>query len=194
MKTVPELRVLVGGDVWSVYGRALRSLWFRKQFVFVLYGLAAAALIAVGIRAGDVAPAVTGVTLLAVIPVSLAGMYLHRAARPAASITLVTDRAHLALALKKRRGRVKIVPTDHWVDRCKIRGEAVRGQATEFRREVLRLLIEHDATVTARAANPRVRNLYENVLRALHLDPAPFLKGKRRLNVTSEQLRAQIAS
>lgn len=196
MTTVPELRVLVGREVRGIYGRALRSIWFRWRVLIVLYAVTAAFFIIAGVRRGDVALTTGGMALAAFIPGALAGVYLYRAARPDASLTLVTDRAHLVLAFKRRRGRLRIVPTDHWVDRRRIGGETVRGQATAFRREVLHILmqylIEHDATVTARAANPRVRKLYEDDLTALNLDPAPLLKGGRRLNVTSEQVRAQM--
>jgi hypothetical protein len=196
MNTVPELRVLVGREVRGIYGRALRSLWFRWRALIVLYAVAAAFFIIEGVRRGDVALTAGGVVLAVLIPGALAVVYLYRAARPDASLTLVTTRAHLVLAFKRRRGRLTIAPTDHWVDRRRIGGQLVRGQATAFRREVLRILmqylIEHDATVTARAANPRVRKLYEDDLTALDLDPAPFLRGGRRLNVTSEQLRAQM--
>lgn len=125
-------------------------------------------------------------------------MYAWRSSRAGQqrTLTLTTDKAHLVIVAKTRRGKLVLEPTDHWVDRRRIDGEIVKGQATEFRREVLRVMIGYvidtGAVVKARAANAKVRKVYADDLDALGFDPEPFLRGGRRLHVTAEELQAQI--
>lgn len=139
--------------------------------------------IAVGVTNPNLLALVVGVLVIVLVPIGYWVVHAWLASKRGQrrTLTLTTDKAHLVIGAKVRRGTLVLKPTDHWVDRRKIRGEIVRGQAIEFRRAVLRVMldyaIETDAVVKARATNPKIRLLYAADLTALGLDPEPFLRG-----------------
>jgi hypothetical protein len=175
IKTVPDLQILTGRSVWSVYRRALsrfwRGWWWLTAAAF--FGLFAALF---GIQCSMPHYVVAGVILVVGGPFGLAISYAMRSFSTS-TLVLITDRAQLIIVVKRRWGRVVVSPTDHWLDRRKIAGKIVKGQATQFRRSVLEALIEsitnYEFSFKARAANKIVRNTYSEDLAALGLDPAP---------------------
>ncbi|MFC7925178.1 DUF6338 family protein [Microbacterium laevaniformans] len=186
---VPGLTILTGRRVWLVYWRALCAIWRgRLRVRFWTVNALGALFVGAGIAFGDTLVLGGGIATLLFTPAALAVIYSLRS-RSGHAIVLATDRAHLVVSVKRRRGLTMVEPTDHWVDRPR----NGKQQAQAFRRAVLGELVRHvlvfDTLVKARAGHPVVRDLYERDIRSLGLNPQPFLVGKRQIYASRETIR-----